>query len=201
MEIVKPIQFDIENSSTTGFEYQLVFTSGIFDDNNLRIQTEPVVYRIKKSDYKDITVPVGYHFMYNPRYNKFTLLPTSEYESLDECHDYGISIGGFVIMKYENKCRLSFVYPKCETTKSIRPFSDSFDTYIPDEKEGAIEGRDIPCDPDFVGELCAAFNTLNFDDSYEIKCPITESEATNSFDYCEFEDVEFETQPSSCPKP
>jgi len=198
MNTIKKIEFDTEKSSTSGIEYRIVFTDGLFEDpSGMRFPVESSVFRIKKSDYKDITVPIGYHFYYNPRNQTFSLLDANEFINLSECNDYGEHIGGFLIMKYQNKCKLSFVYPKCENgTKSIRPFSDDFDTYDPDnQEEGSFEGREIPCDPNFAGELCNAFNTLNFDNSYEIKCPITENVATNSFDYCEYDDSDFETEP------
>ena len=175
---IEGCELDIEKSSdgTNDNSWYLYFTGGVCEAPSVIKTKEPSILRLKKKDYQSI-YPIARHLYFNPETDKYTLLDPSE---VQECDDLGILLGGFIVIG----CKLTFVYPKCTDDKTyIRPFEETFDE--------AFEKRQLSCDEQ--SELCGAFRDFQFDESFEIDCPIVED--NNAFDYGEFDRGEFETIP------
>jgi len=173
---IQGMELDIEKSSdgTNNFMWSLYFTEGLFEDNNVSKTTEPVLFRLKRTDYQNPSNQ-AYYIYYNPYINKYNIIQKSELECQEK--DVGYNIGGFMVL---NDCRLVFVYPKCTDTVNYnrtRSFDEEFDE--------SFENRTIDCDG--LPDLCGAFREINFNNDFEIGCPIIED--GNEFDQYEFDDA------------
>jgi len=198
MILVDGMTLNVEKSSdgTNNNQWLLYFDRGYFVNSSgtlVRI-TDTNVIKLIKNDYI-CENPCGYHIYYNPDNNKFAILDTTEYISLEnenKCHDYGYSIGGFIV----KDCKLNFVYPKnCENVEYKREFTEAFN------KAYNKQRLDCETSQEYLDEICGTFNELNFDESYEIDCIVYET-SENEFNSCQFDQEEFEADPEEgqiCP--
>jgi len=175
MKKIYGMNLDIEKSSngTDDIMWSLYFTEGEFQSNQISKSTEPIIFRLKRKDYYTETIS-SYFIFFNPYNNKYTILNKKELECIEK--DYGYYIGGFIVL---SDCRLIFLHPDCKDDieyKRIRNFSEEFTE--------AYENRSIDCEGD--PEICGAFREINFNNDFDIGCPIIEED--NEFNEYEFDD-------------
>ena len=191
MILVKGMDLNIEKSSngTNNNQWLLYFNRGYFVNSSETLvrSTDSNVLKLKKSNYV-CEYPCGYHVYYNPDNNKFSIIDNQEYNQISEgtvCHDYGYSIGGFIV----HNCKLNFVYPKdCDIIEYQREFAPEFDESYNKQR------FDCNTSEEELAEICGTFNDLNFNNDYDIDCIVYEN-SENEFNACQFDNQEFEADP------
>ena len=176
-------EIDIEQSSdgTNDIQWRLVFTPALYKGPGVSKTVEPVQFVLKRKDYSN-KIPKGYYIFFDPSTNKYQIISKDEIENQTQCYE-GINIGGFIVTGFPS-CKLTFVYPKCtDDVTYVRPWTEEFTE--------AYEKRQLSCEDQ--EEMCGAFKDFEFNEDFEIDCPIVED--NNAFDYGAFDRGEFETIP------
>ena len=147
-----------EKSSNQGFMWYLYFESKEdFIDKNLGISCtlEPSILKLEKTCVSDTGICTGFVY-YNPLTQRFEI--KEQTTEAEDCLN-SFLIGGYIIQNNNNGCKLSYVYPDCDT-EQIRDFSEEF--------TNGFNKLVQNCDNEL--DICGQFREENFSEDYRIGC-------------------------------